>query len=49
MKELLFLLLGMIVGGGVATVMLCCLQINRINDYEAEKRKLKNKEEQNKN
>ena len=41
MREMLFLLLGMVVGGFVATVLLCCLQINRINAYEAEIRRLK--------
>lgn len=46
MSELLFFLLGMIVGGCAATALLCCLQINRINDYETEIRKLKHKQEQ---
>lgn len=40
-RDVLFLLLGMILGGCVATVLLCCLQINRINGYEAEIRRLK--------
>lgn len=44
MRELLFLLLGMLLGGAVATVLLCCLQINRLNDYEAELRRLREKE-----
>lgn len=44
MREALFLLLGMIVGGCVATVLLCCLQLNRINDYEAKIRELKDAE-----
>lgn len=43
-REALFLLLGMIVGGCVATVLLCCLQLNRINDYEAKIRELKDAE-----
>ena len=46
MIKLLFLLLGMMLGGCVATVLLCCLQINRINAYEAEIRKLKKKTDQ---
>lgn len=41
MSELLFFLLGMMIGGFVALVMLCCLQINRINMYEAEIRRLR--------
>lgn len=43
MTELLFLLLGMVVGGCAATTFLCCLQLNRINSYEAEIRRLKSK------
>lgn len=44
MRDVLFLLLGMILGGCAAAVLLCCLQINRINDYEAEIRRLKDAE-----
>lgn len=43
MREVLFLLLGMVLGGIAATVLLCCLQINRINGYEAELRRLREK------
>lgn len=32
MKELLFFILGMMVGGLFATTIMCCLQINRINE-----------------
>lgn len=41
MSELLFFLLGMIIGGFVVLIMLCCLQVSRINKYEAEIRRLK--------
>lgn len=41
MSELLFFLLGMMFGGFVALVTLCCLQINRIRKYEAEIRRLR--------
>ena len=40
MSELLFFLLGMMLGGCVMAVMLCCLQINRIRAYEAEIQRL---------
>ena len=34
MSELLFFILGLIIGGlGMATLM-CCLQVNRINELE---------------
>ncbi len=41
MNELLFFLLGMMLGGFVSLVLLCCLQINRIGKYEAEIRRLR--------
>ena len=34
MSELLFFILGFIIGGLVMTTLMCCLQINRINEYE---------------
>ena len=34
MKELLLFILGMIVGGLAMTTLMCCLQINRINEME---------------
>lgn len=34
MSELLFFILGLIVGGLAMTTLMCCLQINRINDLE---------------
>ena len=41
MTEFLWLLVGLFIGGIVTTLGLCCLQINRINEYEAELRKLR--------
>ena len=43
MQFLLFLAGGAL-GGAVATVTLCCLQINRINDYESEIARLKKRD-----
>lgn len=34
MKELLFFILGLIIGGLFMTTIMCCLQINRINELE---------------
>ena len=34
MSELLFFILGLIIGGLVMTTLMCCLQINRINECE---------------
>ena len=34
MSELLFFILGLIIGGLVMTTLMWCLQINRINEYE---------------
>ena len=44
MTEFLWLLVGLFIGGIVTTLVLCCLQINRINDYEDEIRRLRTKE-----
>lgn len=41
MTELLFFFIGMILGGLVAFVILCCFQLHRINRYEAQLQKLK--------
>lgn len=41
MSELMFLIIGLLLGGCISFVVLCCFQINRINDYESEIRKLK--------
>ena len=34
MSELLFFILGMIIGGLGMTTLMCCLQVNRINELE---------------
>ena len=44
MTEFLSFLVGLFIGGIVTTLVLCCLQINRINDYEDEIRRLRAKE-----
>ena len=35
MRELLFFIMGLIIGGLSMTTLMCCLQINRINEMEA--------------
>lgn len=51
MSELLFFVLGIIIGGLVMTTLMCCLQINRINEMEDRCLKLEksNLEEQDEN
>lgn len=34
MYELLFFVLGLVIGGLTGVVMMCAVQINRINEYE---------------
>lgn len=34
MSELLFLVLGFIIGGLAMTTLMCCLQVNRISELE---------------
>lgn len=34
MSELLFFILGTIIGGLTMTALMCCLQINRLNEME---------------
>ncbi|MCQ4770279.1 inseCt neurotoxin 1c [Intestinimonas massiliensis] len=41
MTELLWFIVGLFIGGIVAVLVLCCLQINRISKHEAEIRCLK--------
>lgn len=43
MSELAWLLAGLLIGGCIAVTVLCCMQMNRINDYEQEIRKLQQK------
>lgn len=51
MSELLFFVLGTIIGGLIMTTLMCCLQINRINEMEARCYELEkeNREEQDEN
>lgn len=39
----LIFIAGLVTGGGVAVMLLSCLQINRVNDYKSEIRELRNK------
>lgn len=43
MSESICLFVGLLLGGCIATVILCCVQINRINDYEQELHRLRQK------
>ena len=40
--SLLWLIVGLVLGGGVSFVFLCALQIGRVNEYESETRRLRN-------
>ena len=44
--EILYVLGGMALGGSVAFVLLCCLQLHRINEYESEIRRLRAKSDE---
>ena len=44
-----WLIVGLILGGGVAIVFLCALQLGRINEYESEKRRMQRELERMKN
>ncbi len=41
MIELLWFIVGQFIGGIVTAIILCCFQINRINEYEAKIRSLR--------
>jgi len=41
MSELAWLVVGLLLGGCIGVTLMCCLQLNRVNDYESEIRKLK--------
>jgi len=41
MNEFVILVIGILLGACIGTTILCCFQLNRINAYEAEIRKLK--------
>ncbi len=43
MSEFLFFLIGLLLGGCIGFILLCSIQINRINDYEYQIRKLKSR------
>ena len=43
MSELVWLLVGLLIGGCVATAVLCCVQINRVSEYKQEIRRLRQK------
>lgn len=49
MKEVLFFILGMIIGGLTMTTLMACLQINKINEMEVRCFELEKEEEQNEN
>lgn len=41
MSEFLFFLIGLLLGGCLGVIILCSFQLNRVNAYEAQIRKLK--------
>lgn len=43
MSELLFFVLGLVIGGLTGVVMMCAVQINRINEYESKIKELSSK------
>ena len=43
MTELAWLITGILLGGCTGITIMCCLQLNRINDYESQIRYLKGK------
>lgn len=43
MNELAWLLVGLLIGGCIAAVILCCVQINRVSYYEQELQRLRQK------
>ena len=42
--EIAMLIIGLVLGGSISFCILGCMQINRINDYEDEIRRLRTKE-----
>ena len=46
MSGIFIFILGMMTGGLIGITFMCCLQINRINDYEEQIRKLQKKEKE---
>lgn len=45
MSELLFFVLGLVIGGLTGVTIMCCLQINRINEYEKKINSIEKKED----
>lgn len=43
MIEFLWFLVGLLLGGLITTVLMCCLQLHRVNEYEAEIQRLRSK------
>lgn len=43
MSELAWLFTGILIGGCIAVAVLCCIQVNRISDYEQEIQRLRQK------
>lgn len=41
--EIAMLIVGLLLGGCIAAAILCCMQINRICDYESEIQRLREK------
>lgn len=41
MSEVLFFLIGMMLGGCASFILLCCIQLNRVCEYEKEIHRLK--------
>ena len=41
MSEFLFFLIGLLLGGCLGIILLCGFQLNRVNGYESQIRKLK--------
>lgn len=48
MSELLFFVFGIIIGSLTSITLMCCIQINKINDMEIENEKLRRKLESEK-
>lgn len=41
MMEALWFVIGLIIGGTLGTIIMCCFQLHRVNSYEAELRRLR--------
>lgn len=41
MMEALWFVIGLIIGGTLGTIIMCCFQLHRVNRYEAELRRLR--------